>query len=956
MTASSSTPAVSIVLPTYNESESLPGIIPRIHETLSAQGIDGEVVVVDDGSPDGTADVADRLAQQYPVRVIRRTHERGLATAVLTGFDCSRAPICVVMDADGSHPVSALPAMVRMIQQDKADIVVGSRNIAGGGSRNWPLFSQLKSKLAASLTFGLTSMTDPTTGLMALRKSLLPGLQLDPVGWKIVLEIVVKAAPARVAEVPILFEDRELGQSKQSLHIFLQYVEHLLKLYAHRYKGLAELATFCLIGLAGLFLDLGTVIATKELTALDTRLCAVFGFAVAVTANFILNRRFTFAHGRDLPWLYSYLTYAGTNLLGLSVRMGVVHALMVFAALDQGHGYVLSNALGIVLATGFNFVGAKYFAFDPERLSARAQPADASRLNEPRTSGALRIGAALLIAIALGYSAFDSSVARHLKTDDEGVNVTMANNMLASRELVLRPSVYPGGRRDWVSEDLPALGNTPFYPGLLALAGAKLGLPGMGIVPWLSLWVAIAFSALLFWQQSSRSTLYTALLLASSPGFLSEASSLEFEPTLTAFCAAGLYFVVRGTRARRLLSCFIGGALLGLGFLTKLWLIAPFALAGCGFALVQTTLARERDEHPLYLRRSLGAALLGFLVTASAHISLLAVLAPHDLPSWIESVYLGIFSGHGVTGGKLSAAAQYAARPVWYYPAVLYERHFYLLPLALLGLPALLRRARVHAIGALAMAFGAWLSVIVLSVPAVKEPLYVLAVAPLWYVLAGTCLAELENDSKMFEPANRIVVQTVLSLALLAGFAGVAWSWTFDGAAQLRAALVHAAGMIACAAVGLQWLWRRRIGGALLAGCALSLACFIASAERSRAADPQPVIAVALRSALQDAPAAYPSFVAPQSKLLMGYLGRAGLDWSALQEPARAAVQPGLDVGRSLADPALRAFVLGPEQFERPGVDALLPRLQSVCEERPLSAAGADYRVLVRLSDRRGGS
>ena len=85
-------------------------------------------------------------------------------------------------------------------------------------------------------------MTDPTTGLMALRKSLLSGLMLDPVGWKIVLEIVVKAAPARVAEVPIVFEDRELGESKQSLRVFMQYALHVAKLYAFRYPALAELA------------------------------------------------------------------------------------------------------------------------------------------------------------------------------------------------------------------------------------------------------------------------------------------------------------------------------------------------------------------------------------------------------------------------------------------------------------------------------------------------------------------------------------------------------------------------------------------------------------------------------------------------------------------------------------------------------------------------------------------
>ncbi|HKU38441.1 MAG TPA: glycosyltransferase, partial [Polyangiales bacterium] len=101
--------AVSVVLPTYNESESLPVIVPRIARTLSEAGIAGEIIVVDDNSPDGTAEVAAKLALEYPVRVKKRVDERGLATAVLTGFSMSEAEVCVVMDADGSHPVTALP-------------------------------------------------------------------------------------------------------------------------------------------------------------------------------------------------------------------------------------------------------------------------------------------------------------------------------------------------------------------------------------------------------------------------------------------------------------------------------------------------------------------------------------------------------------------------------------------------------------------------------------------------------------------------------------------------------------------------------------------------------------------------------------------------------------------------------------------------------------------------------
>src|SRR5688500_1520959 len=118
---------VSVVLPTYNESASLPVLIPRIVRALDSAGLRRAVIVVDDNPPDGTAEVGQQLAREYPVRVQKRITERGLGTAVLAGFAMSEAEVCVVMDADGSHPVEALGGMVRLILDDKAEIVVGSR-------------------------------------------------------------------------------------------------------------------------------------------------------------------------------------------------------------------------------------------------------------------------------------------------------------------------------------------------------------------------------------------------------------------------------------------------------------------------------------------------------------------------------------------------------------------------------------------------------------------------------------------------------------------------------------------------------------------------------------------------------------------------------------------------------------------------------------------------------------
>jgi dolichol-phosphate mannosyltransferase len=927
-------PAVSVVLPTYNEADSLPVIVPRIVAALRDAGIECEVIVVDDASPDGTAAVARELALHHPVRVIERRDERGLATAVMRGFAEARAPVCAVMDADGSHPVSALPQMVRLVADDKADIAVGSRNIHGGGSYNWPLFSQVKSKLAAALSFGLTSLTDPTTGFMAVRSSLLPGLRLDPVGWKIVLEVAVKAAPARIAEVPIVFEDREFGESKQNLRVFMQYAQHLAKLYAYRYPTLAELVRFCAVGLLGVCVDLAVVSALKEQFGLDTRLCAIAGFAAAVTSNYLLNRYFTFARGRELPLLWSFFTYVGTNLVGLSVRMATVHGLLLLTELDRGRGYLLTNAIGIALATVFNFAGAKYFAFDPARLTfAPGGGSVPDSAPEPRIGRGVLACAALVLAAALAYTAIDATALRMLTSDDEGVNVTMARNLAHDRALLLRPSVFPGGRRDWVAEDLPALGNTPFFAGLLALLG-PFGLPGMGLLPLLSLWAIVLFSSLLLRSDSPRAALYCALLLACSPGFLSLALALEFEPLLTAFCAAGLCLTVKGTRARRRGLCFAGGMLLGLGFLTKMWLIVPYALAACAFVLVQTTLVRAREETPLTLRRSVIAAALGFVSTAGAHLLIVAIAAPDDLPRWLGTVYLGIFSGRGVTGGKLSAAAHYTAAPAWYYPALLFREHFHLLPLSLFGLPALLRRNAAHALAALAMAVGAALALVVLSVPAVKEPLYLLPVLPPLYMLAGVGLAELERDTVKHRPANAATVQAVSVLAVVS--AAVVWiSYAGDELRiSARYAALHTAGMLGCAGVGLFWIARRRLDAALIAGCALALVGFAALRVPAHAHVAARQIAAALRPCVEDAEPAYPSFVAQNSRLLTGYLQRAGRDWQA----APAVLT---------SDRALAAFVFSPDELADPAFARIERELGTAAEFVELPAPSG-YRIIAR--------
>lgn len=225
---------ISIILPTYNELENIRVIISKISETFEKEKLKGEIVVVDDNSPDGTARAAERSSVDMPVRVHVRKEDRGLSKSVLKGFELAENEICVLIDADLSHPVEAIPELVKPVLDGKCDMCVGSRYIQGGGWTDYNPFRGSISKFAGLLAKGVTTLSDPTSGFMAVRKRILDGVDIDPLGWKIVLEIAVKTR-AKIKEIPILFSERTSGKSKLGIRAQFDYLHHLWRLYCFRY-------------------------------------------------------------------------------------------------------------------------------------------------------------------------------------------------------------------------------------------------------------------------------------------------------------------------------------------------------------------------------------------------------------------------------------------------------------------------------------------------------------------------------------------------------------------------------------------------------------------------------------------------------------------------------------------------------------------------------------------------
>lgn len=353
---------VSVILPTYNEAENIRLIVPKISKVLNDASITGEIVVVDDNSPDGTARVAQQLANQYPVRVHMRENERGLSSAVIKGFELANGEICIVMDADLSHPVEKIPEMIEPIIKGQSEASVGSRYVTGGGCNSWPLTRRVISKGAGLLARGVTRLSDPTSGFMAVKKDILTGIKFDPIGWKIVLEVIVKTNCC-FKEIPIVFADRQFGKSKLDLRVQREYLLHLWKLYCYKYPSIAQFIKFCLVGLSGLLVDTAVLVGLVELFSLDPRAAAVFAFLTAVSWNYILNRVWTFDLGTKTTFSYSYFSFVIICVLGFGVRIGIMHLLIKYAGMGKSPLYILASVLGILVGTIFNFLGSKYISF-----------------------------------------------------------------------------------------------------------------------------------------------------------------------------------------------------------------------------------------------------------------------------------------------------------------------------------------------------------------------------------------------------------------------------------------------------------------------------------------------------------------------------------------------------------------------------------------------------------------
>ena len=353
---------LSIIVPTYDEAMNVQAFVSAVLEQIEKNDLRGEVVVVDDDSPDGTGDIVESMRADHPdlVLVVRKD-ERGASSAIVRGFEEARGDILCVMDADFSHPPDVMPRLVAPILSREADMAIASRYVEGGGVENWPLKRKLISKGATLMARPITSVRDPMSGFFAIRRRVIEGLELRPKSCKICLDIVARGDVENLVEVPFIFPERQAGESKLSNSIMTDYVSHLFALLFAKNSTFKRFFKFCVVGALGTLVNLSVLFASVEWLGLWYIYGAVLAYAIALIHNFTLNKLWTFGDRRSEAKvvLGSLGRYFLVTTGGLAINLTVLFILTDLFDI----WYIYSQVFAIICEVVWNFSRSRAWAF-----------------------------------------------------------------------------------------------------------------------------------------------------------------------------------------------------------------------------------------------------------------------------------------------------------------------------------------------------------------------------------------------------------------------------------------------------------------------------------------------------------------------------------------------------------------------------------------------------------------
>jgi len=598
---------IAVVVPTLNEVDNIDSILTAVLLQATPK-IRLEVLVADGGSTDGTVERVRGWEQKAPVSLVASTGKRGLAGDVLTAAKQTGAPIVVVMDADFSHPPVSIPQLVAPILAGESDMVVGSRHVPGGLTPDWPLRRHLLSRLGALLAWPLTNLNDPMSGFFAVRRDLLLAVDPTAAGFKIAIEVLAVGGDAlRVAEVPITFSDRVLGQSKIGPLQMAAYARRLMVL-AGGAVSMGTATRFATVGILGLGVDF---LIFNALFVAGAGIVAshIASFVVATIFNYVLNSRWSFAESANAQVRHDwdrYLRFLLVGLLALFFRGGVLaNAVNIWDLPPE-----LAILLGIAAAAIINFLGSAFFVF----------PSLNTRLSR---SVRWRVAAVGIVAYVVGLRLL----------------------FMGTVDLLPEEAYYWNYAQHL---DIGYLDHPPMVAWLIWLGTHLFGQAEFAVRSAAAMcWLAAAFfSFQLANDLYGKTAAFNAVLLfAVLPFFFAIGLLMMPDAPLTAAWAGTLYFLERALLAQRPKAWLGVGVCMGLGMLSKysLALLGPATLV---FLLLDAKSRRWFWSPWPYLAAAIAAVLFSpVIVWNAAHdwasFAFQSTKRLNDLPEFSLHVLVG---------------------------------------------------------------------------------------------------------------------------------------------------------------------------------------------------------------------------------------------------------------------------------------------------------------------------
>jgi dolichol-phosphate mannosyltransferase len=362
---------ILICIPTYNESENIAELIPLVFEN-SPQNT--HILVIDDNSPDGTAEIVEGLVPAYTgcLHIMKRPEKQGLGRAYLAAFEWGYSrgyDAFLEMDADFSHDPKYIFQMIAEL--DKHDVVIGSRNIKGGAVEGWSVLRNLVSKGGSLYSRAVLNcpIYDLTGGFNLWQKAALEKIGLHNIislGFSFQVEMKYKAycAGCSIKEIPIVFPDRKRGISKMSRKVFLEALINVWKIKKdfRMDTGLYQAIKFALTGGLGTVTNLLIFFLCADIANLPATAVSVGCFIVAGTQNYIINHKWSFAKntGGTNPSIKKWAVFLCSSVIGLIVNISVMNIILKNIVVPYK---VIAQAAGIFSGLGVNFIMSKFVVF-----------------------------------------------------------------------------------------------------------------------------------------------------------------------------------------------------------------------------------------------------------------------------------------------------------------------------------------------------------------------------------------------------------------------------------------------------------------------------------------------------------------------------------------------------------------------------------------------------------------